>query len=50
MTIPTNIVSDLLTSTKELFSGSLPIVLVFFGIVVGSFLVKTFIGLLPKTR
>lgn len=50
MTIPANIITDLEASTRDIFNGSAPLVLVLFGIVIGFYLVRNILGLIPKIK
>lgn len=48
MTIPTSIVEDLSSSTASVLDGSIPLILILFGIGIAFFIVKGLIGFLPK--
>jgi len=48
MNVPAEIVSDISSSTAAVFSGSLPLILILFGIGIGMFVIRSLISLLPK--
>lgn len=48
MTIPTTIVTDIASSTSSVLAGSIPLVLLLFGIGIAFFMAKMLIHLLPK--
>lgn len=48
MNIPTSIVNDLASSTGAVLNGSIPLILILFGIGIAFFVVKNIVALLPK--
>lgn len=48
MTIPSTIVSDIASSTSAIFGGSLPLIIILFGISIAFFIVRHLVSLLPK--
>jgi len=48
MVVPTSIVTDIASSTASVLSGSLPLIIILFGVGITFFVVKSLIVLLPK--
>lgn len=50
MTIPTQIVNDISSTTSQILDGSIPLILILFGIGIAFYVVKGIISFLPKAR
>jgi len=50
MTIPISIVGDISSSTASVLDGSIPLILILFGIGIAFFIVKGLMSFLPKGR
>jgi hypothetical protein len=50
MILATSTVNDLASSTSAVFSGSLPLILLLFGIGVAFYIMRNLIALIPKAR
>jgi len=48
MIVPTTIVNDLASSTASIFAGSLPLIVILFGIGIAFFIVRNLASFLPK--
>lgn len=50
MTIPTEIINDISSSTASVLDGSIPLILILFGIGIAFYIVKGLMSFLPKSR
>jgi hypothetical protein len=50
MNVPTQIVNDIASSTAAVFSGSLPLIIILFGLGISLYIVRTLVGLIPKSK
>lgn len=48
MIVPTTIVSDIASSTAVIFSGSLPLIIILFGVGITFYIIRNIIAILPK--
>lgn len=50
MIVPAQIVSDIASSTSAVFSGSLPLITILFGLGISFYIVRSLVGLIPKSK
>jgi len=48
MIVPSTIVTDLSSSTVSVFAGSLPLIIILFGIGISFFVIRNLISIIPK--
>lgn len=48
MQIPTTIVTDIASSTATIFRGSLPLIIVLFGIGITFYIIRNLVSMIPK--
>jgi hypothetical protein len=48
MQVPTTIVTDIASSTASVFAGSLPLIIILFGVGITFYIIRNIVSLLPK--
>lgn len=48
MNIPTTTISDIASSTQSVLTGSIPLILILFGIGIAFYIIRQIINILPK--